>query len=244
MSPGTAEAARHLSRRNRLFNRRRPHLLRRRILRAENISVLLVLTALVALVAWVATTGDSFDPRERDLPIELLRDRSSEIELYNRPLQLWLEGTQPGYGTGFDLGPFPEATLDADWQPVGRVSMSADLRSDTRMTGSQAASNSRFHPWPLRLSGNEVRPDQAARRGFHRWSLVNQAAQAASIQAGAIPHLNLTRRCRETAKEVNNTIVEKRPFRGMLVCADTAPNREAPALPVDRHIEVERGGAR
>ena len=33
-------------------------------------------------------------------------------------------------------------------------------------------------------------------------------------------------------------------IQGMLVCAGMTPNREAPALLVDRHIQVERGGAR
>ena len=87
----------------------------------------------------------------------------------------------------------------------------ADFRNDMRVTGLQTASNRRFQPWPLRLSGDQARPDRAARRGFCHWSFFDQAAQAASIQRGGIPDLDLTRRCRETAKEGNNTIIKSAP---------------------------------
>jgi hypothetical protein len=76
------------------------------------------------------------------------------------------------------------------------------------VTRSQTTRNRRIYPWPLRLSGEKARPDQAVRCGFHRWSFFDRVAEAASIQSGGIPHLNLTRRCRETAKEVNSTIIK------------------------------------
>jgi hypothetical protein len=43
---------------------------------------------------------------------------------------------------------------------------------------------------------------------------------------GGIPNLNLVRHCCGTVKEVNNTIIKDAPSGGMLVCADTDPNRE------------------
>ena len=69
----------------------------------------------------------------------------------------------------------------------------ADFRNDMRVTGSQTARNRRFHPWPLRLSGNKARTDQAARRGFHRWSFFDRVAEAASIQPGGYPPISTSR---------------------------------------------------
>ncbi|MGB5466059.1 MAG: DUF6599 family protein, partial [Sedimenticolaceae bacterium] len=108
-------------RRQRLFNSHRSRLLRNHVPGSENLSVALIFLALIALVVWVTTTRDDFDPTERDLPIELLGDNSAQIEIYNRPLRPWREPGQPMAGAAFDLGPFPPPTLDADWQPVGRV---------------------------------------------------------------------------------------------------------------------------
>ncbi len=108
-------------RRDRIFNSRGTRLLRRHVPRSENVSVLFLLVALVALVVWITTTRNDFDPRDRDLPIELLHDRSSAISIYNRPLKLWVEPGQAAPGASFDLGPFPALTVDANWQPVGRV---------------------------------------------------------------------------------------------------------------------------
>lgn len=76
---------------------------------------------------------------------------------------------------------------------------------------SQTTRNRRIHPWPLRLSGEKARSDQAARRGFCRWSFFNRASQAASTKPRGIPNLNLTRHRRGTAKEVNNTIIKSAP---------------------------------
>lgn len=104
-----------------IFNTRRTRLRRTHIPRSENISVALVFFALIALVAWVTTTSNNFDPTERDLPIELLGDNSREIEIYTRPLKLWVEPGRQMTGAAFDLGLFPAHTLDSEWQPVGRV---------------------------------------------------------------------------------------------------------------------------
>ncbi len=107
--------------RDRVFNIHKSRLMRPRVSGSENLSVALILLALVALGAWVTTTQDDFEPTERDLPIELLGDNSRQIEIYNRPLKPWVEPGQQIAGAAFDLGPFPPPTLDAEWQPVGRV---------------------------------------------------------------------------------------------------------------------------
>ena len=96
-------------------------LMRTHIPGSENLSVALIFIALIALGAWVMTTREDFDPSERDLAVELLGDNSLQIEIYHRPLKPWIEPGQQIMGAAFDLGPFPSATLDADWQPVGRV---------------------------------------------------------------------------------------------------------------------------
>ena len=108
-------------RRDRIFNSHRSRLMRHQIPGGENLSVALIFLALIALVAWVTATRDDFDATERDLPIELLGDNSAQIEIYNRPLKPWVEPGQQMAGAAFDLGPFPAATLDTEWQPVGRI---------------------------------------------------------------------------------------------------------------------------
>ena len=104
-----------------VFNSHKSRLMRTHIPGSENLSVALIFIALIALGVWVMTTRDDFDPTERDLPIELLGDNSLQIDIYNRPLKPWVEPGQQLAGAAFDLGPFPPPTLDADWQPVGRV---------------------------------------------------------------------------------------------------------------------------
>ena len=108
-------------RHDRVFNSHKSRLMRSHIPGSENLSAALIFLALLALGAWVTTTHDDFDPTERDLPIELLGDNSRQIEIYNRPLKPWVEPGQPITGVAFNLGPFPPPTLDAEWQPVGRV---------------------------------------------------------------------------------------------------------------------------
>jgi hypothetical protein len=107
--------------RDRVFNSHKSRLMRTHIPGSENLSVALIFLALIALGAWLTTTRDDFDPTERDLPIELLGDYSRQIEIYNRPLRPWVEPGQQLAGAAIDLGPFPPRTLDAEWQPVGRV---------------------------------------------------------------------------------------------------------------------------
>lgn len=104
-----------------VISARRPRLLRTYVSRTENASVALILFALLVLVAWVMSTRNNFDPRERDLPIDQQVSTAAEIQIYNRPLKLWVDPSQPIAAATFDLGPFPAQTVDAQWQPAGRV---------------------------------------------------------------------------------------------------------------------------
>ena len=95
-----------------------------------------------------------------------------------------------------------------------------------RMTGSQTTDNCRIYPWPLRLSGNKAQTDQAARRGFRRWFFFDRVAEAASIQPRGIPRSHSRAALPRNCKGGEQHHHQNRPFRGMLVCADTGPNRE------------------
>ena len=104
-----------------IFGLRRPRLLRTSIPLTENISAALLGILLLALVTWVMTTGNDFDPWDRDLPIELQLSNARDIPIYTPPLKPWVNPAQPVVPGAFDLAPFPVDILDADWQPVGRV---------------------------------------------------------------------------------------------------------------------------
>jgi hypothetical protein len=98
--------------RDHVFNSRRIRLRRTQIPKSENIWVVLIFFALIVLVVWVTTTRNNFDPTERDLPIELQGDNSLEIEIYTRPLKLWVEPGQQIIATA----PLPP------WIPSGNPS--------------------------------------------------------------------------------------------------------------------------
>ncbi len=103
-----------------LFHTRRAKLRRTRVPAHENLTALVVVGLLAALVAWIVATRDAFDPRERDLPMELLYQERPAIEIYNRPLQLWAEPGQTATAVP-QLGAFPQAVVDAQWRPAGRL---------------------------------------------------------------------------------------------------------------------------
>ena len=104
-----------------IFGLRRHRLLRTSIPLAENLSAALIGFVLIALVAWVMSTGNDFDPTERDLPIELQLSSAREIPIYTPPLQAWVDPARPIAVGALDLAPFPADIAEADWQPVGRV---------------------------------------------------------------------------------------------------------------------------
>ncbi len=109
-------------RRDYIFNQRKPRLLRTHIPRTENIAVVVILFAMFSLLAWIASTRYDFDPNERDLPNDPQNSAAAtDIEIYTRPLQPWVEPGHPTPSVAFDLGPFPAATVDQDWHPTGRI---------------------------------------------------------------------------------------------------------------------------
>lgn len=121
--PGDAEVvlARSAST-ERLFNPLKRKLLRKRIPRSENVCAAAVLVALVLAGLWVAGRKERYDPAERDVSIEVLREDSVEDRLYRRPFKPWVEPGAEGAATPApDLGIFPAGLLDGGWKLDGRV---------------------------------------------------------------------------------------------------------------------------
>ena len=104
----------------RIFNPRRHKLLRKHIPVAENLITLLLLCVLALIVVWVALQKTHYNPADRDLAVELLRDPQSP-KLYSIPLKPWTEPGMPTAAQTLSLGPFPQSILDPGWQPASRL---------------------------------------------------------------------------------------------------------------------------
>lgn len=108
--------------RERLFTPHRRRVLRKRISLAETLFGVGFMLLLALASLWVGTQGDAFDPSDRDLSLEAIRDEGSGLSLYAPPLKRWSE-TAAGAATEerIDLGIFPARLLDPDWRLDGRV---------------------------------------------------------------------------------------------------------------------------
>ena len=104
----------------RIFNPRSHRLLRKNIPVAENLITLLLLCVLAAIVVWVALQKTHYNPADRDIAVELLRDPQSP-KLYSIPLKPWTEPGMPTAAQTQSLGPFPQSILDLEWQPASRL---------------------------------------------------------------------------------------------------------------------------
>lgn len=103
-----------------IFNPRRHKVLRKHIPIIENLVTLTLLGVLVGIVVWVTAQKDQYDPESRDVATELLSETTSP-GLYTPPLRPWIEpGAIPTPETP-DLGMFPDAILDQEWQMSSRV---------------------------------------------------------------------------------------------------------------------------
>jgi hypothetical protein len=101
--------------RERIFNRMRRQLFRKRIGLPEIAGSLAALAVLAAAVAWVASRRDAYDPAERDVSFAVLEQQSVPDRLYQRPLQAWVEPGRAGPAAGPSLGAFPPAILAGGW---------------------------------------------------------------------------------------------------------------------------------
>ncbi|NJN45695.1 MAG: hypothetical protein HC808_03510 [Candidatus Competibacteraceae bacterium] len=102
-----------------VFNPRRHRLLRKQIPITENLITVGLSIALLGIVLWVAAQKNNFDPADRDVSPDLLRQASNALTLYNPPLKPWrVPGTESASPQIFDFGPFPAAIADSVWQPT------------------------------------------------------------------------------------------------------------------------------
>jgi hypothetical protein len=102
-----------------LFNpRKAPRLLRTYISLKENIISVFLLLLLIGIIFWVKAQKNNYNSAERDIPIELLNEGSTNLKLYNPPLKRWSEsGSSSATSAAADLGLLPASIVDAQWQP-------------------------------------------------------------------------------------------------------------------------------
>ncbi len=110
--------------RERLLTPHKRKVLRKRITLAETLfgAGFVVLVALATV--WVGAQGDNFDPADRDVDIDVLRDQSVAETLYTPPLKRWSDPAVVAAQAGApapDLGFFPSSILADGWALDGRV---------------------------------------------------------------------------------------------------------------------------
>ncbi len=107
----------------RVFNRMKRHVFRKRIPLGEIVGGGVVVAVLAGAVVWVAAQEDRFDPGERDIRFAVLESQSVEDRLYRRPLKAWVEPGEalPGGGAGPRLGIFPPQILEGGWRVSTRL---------------------------------------------------------------------------------------------------------------------------
>jgi len=108
--------------REKLFTPHRRRVLRKRIPLAEALFGVGFMLFLALISLWVGAQGDAFDPSDRDLSHEAIRDENNGLSLYTPPLKRWSESAAGATAEGtIDLGIFPTRLLDPDWRLDGRV---------------------------------------------------------------------------------------------------------------------------
>ncbi len=103
-----------------VFNPRRRRLLRSHVPALENWITVSLFCLLGGIIAWVALQRTQYNPGDRDIAVELLRDPDPP-RLYTPPLKTWTTAGAAETPDAGDLGPFPAAILDSEWQPASRL---------------------------------------------------------------------------------------------------------------------------
>ena len=104
--------------RDRVFTSKKRRVLRKHIPFLENISGIILLCGLTAMVIWFVSRKANYDPMERDISYEQLLQKSNEPQLYTPPLKLWVEPGSTIEVPTQNLGNFPPAIVDEEWQVV------------------------------------------------------------------------------------------------------------------------------
>lgn len=105
------------NRKSRIFNPSKRRILRKQISGGEAVVGVICVAATAGMGLWIAAQEDQFDPGERDISIEVLREQSVEDNLYQTPLKRWVDPAQATTGLPYapDLGSFPAAILEGGW---------------------------------------------------------------------------------------------------------------------------------
>jgi len=107
---------------NRILTPHKRKVLRKRFTRAETLFGAVFLLAVAAATGWILAQRDNFDPADRDISFETLREDSVDAHLYTPPLKRWVEpGSETATAGLPDVGPFPAGILADGWSLDGRV---------------------------------------------------------------------------------------------------------------------------
>ncbi|UCF69036.1 MAG: hypothetical protein JSV80_07070 [Acidobacteriota bacterium] len=106
---------------DRVLNPIRRRIFRTHITRTENFVAAGLVLVIVLAGAWVLAQRDNYDPGERDISIEALREGSIAQLPYEAPLVRWREPGSVAGAAGPDLGPFSSSLLAGGWQLEGRI---------------------------------------------------------------------------------------------------------------------------
>lgn len=106
-----------------IFNDRPRKVFRKRISNAEVFFSAAFVGIVLAMTMWFVLQRDNYDPSERDISMEVMLASSVEDELYETPLQRWVDPTLAVQGgpAAPDIGIMPEVILQNGWQPSSRV---------------------------------------------------------------------------------------------------------------------------
>jgi len=84
-----------------------------------------LLIVLTGFGLWFASKKDDYNPAERDISIEVMKNDAVVDTLYRTPLQRWrdpsADGTEKNGAPVYQLGPFPASILEGGWEPSTRL---------------------------------------------------------------------------------------------------------------------------
>lgn len=107
-----------------VFNDRPRKVFRKRISTAEVVFSAAFVGIVLAMALWFILQRDNYDPSERDISMEIMLASSVKDDLYEPPLQRWVDpalAVQGGGPAAPDIGIMPDVVLQNGWQPASRV---------------------------------------------------------------------------------------------------------------------------
>ena len=107
-----------------VFNDRPRKVFRKRISNSEVIFSSVFVGIVLAMTLWFMFQKDNYDPGERDISMEVMVASSVKDELYETPLQRWVDPelrVQGGGPAAPDIGIMPVMITENGWQVSGRL---------------------------------------------------------------------------------------------------------------------------